>query len=383
MRFAYGRYMKIGSPGPTRDLVVIMLTNIALAPAVLRDDGEMSPLIKGGRLTRVTMEMDEQLNPLRTIVCGTPCVYLPRGSLEVSAIVRSRPQIEATVTRRGAEKSEFNVTFRAVMGEEIFGVNPESKTEIQPSDPRVIAGGTTLPAGGGEPGRAYLAYQEALRKGDFKAMSDLSIIDKDQFRFFDRILFVKTWQKTQRSNLQIVGGSMKDDHAILQVKGTPHEPGGSTDGTAWMTKESGRWKMSSEDWETTPADLIQAMGEIERSKAPPVTLGLPLASNGGRPGDAWRQYDRALTKGDLVALSKVVTSADVVGVTTSGKVRDLLEYRPKNPRVSGGVTNGFKATLRLVGTPAYAGATGVGHVTLINVLGQWKIAAAEDWSAGD
>jgi hypothetical protein len=382
MRFAYGRHQKVGAPGTTHDLITILLTSSPLTPETLLNYGDMTEMIRLGQLATMRVEMDDQLHALRTQICGRPCVTAPRGSVDVHPTLVSHDVIEAVVS----QPDVFKVSFRAVLGDENYAPNPAASHEtpaLPPPTPDLtstepekrLPGGVSLPRGGGEPGRIYLAYADAVRKGNIDAVSRL-LASPPPFAIMPAL------QAMQRSNPEIVSGVVKGDNAVLKIKGIPKEPGASPIGVILLTKVNGGWKIVTEDWMPNEADYIAGIAAIEREKVAPLRSGSPLPDGGGEPGNVWRAYDQALTRGDLAALKKVMTSAEAAELKTVRDLEMLKEFRPTTIRLIGGLTDGLKATLQLTGTPVFRGGSKIGSITLVREKGQWKVAVGEDWSAG-
>src|SRR5712692_1526113 len=379
MLFAYGRHQAVGAPGPTHDLITILLTSSPLTPETLLNYGDMTEMIRLGRLATIRIETDDQLHALRTQICGRPCVTAPRGSVDVRPTLVSHDVIEAVVS----QPNVFKVSFRAVLGDENYAPNPaaaHATPALPPPTPDLtstepekrLPGGVSLPRGGGEPGRVYLAYADAVRKGNIDAVSRLSASPP----------IMPVLQAIQRSNPEVVSGVVKGDNAVLKIKGIPKEPGASPIGVVMLTKVSGGWKIVTEDWMPNEADYIAAIAAIERERVAPLRSGSPLPDGGGEPGNVWRAYDQALTRGDLAALKKVMTSAEAAELRTVRDLETRKQFRPPGIRLVGGLIDGSKATLKLTGTPVFRGGSKTGSITLVRENGGWKVAAGEDWSAG-
>jgi hypothetical protein len=88
------------------------------------------------------------------------------------------------------------------------------------SDPNAPIG-DPLPAGGGEPGAAYLAWVEAIHAGDIERLKTLVPAEQaealDAEGIEEELEFMKEMTPT---NVEILGGSSDGENAILQVAGT-------------------------------------------------------------------------------------------------------------------------------------------------------------------
>jgi hypothetical protein len=109
--------------------------------------------------------------------------------------------------------------------------------------------GTPLPADGGEPGRAYLAVNAALRAGDLDALAALlppaRVAMMEEARkspdFDAQLALMKTMAPT---DIRITGGRVDGDAAWVEF--TAVEFGSPRAGTAEMIREDGRWFVKSE-----------------------------------------------------------------------------------------------------------------------------------------
>ncbi len=111
--------------------------------------------------------------------------------------------------------------------------------------------GTPLPAGGGEPGKAYAAYIAALAKGDIegvkKALGEgggwrFSWVEDDNAKA--RALEDEALHKPVK--VTISGGWVDGDRAQLKVEG-PGRFGGNFKGRVMMQREDGAWKVAEQN----------------------------------------------------------------------------------------------------------------------------------------
>ncbi len=111
--------------------------------------------------------------------------------------------------------------------------------------------GTPLPAGGGEPGKAYAAYIAALVKGDVegvkKALGEgggwrFAWLEDDNAKA--RALEDEALHKPVK--VTISGGWVDGDRAQLKVEG-PGRFGGNFKGRVMMQREDGAWKVAEQN----------------------------------------------------------------------------------------------------------------------------------------
>lgn len=111
-------------------------------------------------------------------------------------------------------------------------------------------GPKALPAGGGEPGAAYLAYFAALNKGDVAGLKKMKLPELEGFD--DSV--IKVWAERMKSdvpqNVKFLDGTVDGDVATLHV--TAVEIGKPEWGTVTMKKADGVWRKSNATWTFDP-----------------------------------------------------------------------------------------------------------------------------------
>lgn len=116
-----------------------------------------------------------------------------------------------------------------------------------PPPPAPKPWGVALPAGGGEPGKVYLAMHRATLSGDVEAMLKLAKKEKaDQMRAarndpeFPKMLeMIKAFEPAQ---VRIVSGRVDATRAELQIDGKESD-GAAMDGMVKLVKEDGAWRI--------------------------------------------------------------------------------------------------------------------------------------------
>lgn len=115
------------------------------------------------------------------------------------------------------------------------------------SDPNAPIG-EPLPADGGEPGRAYLAWVEAIRALDVERLRTMvtpemaEMLDSE-----DAMENLEFMRDMTADDVRILGGSSDGTTAILQVEGTME--GEAVSGEITLTQEGGFWLPVNESWE--------------------------------------------------------------------------------------------------------------------------------------
>ena len=135
-------------------------------------------------------------------------------------------------------------------GSNIYDVKFDAPFSAAPKEPGPEAlKGTQLPPGGGDPGKAYIAFTKVLAAGDLKALRKAlaadrakSLDDPDFKEMFPLI------QAMQAKNIKVTGGAVDGDTATLMATGKDGEA--TSHGTIAMVREGGAWKVSKESWKT-------------------------------------------------------------------------------------------------------------------------------------
>ena len=112
--------------------------------------------------------------------------------------------------------------------------------------------GKKLPAGGGEPGKAYMAFDKAARAGNLNDMKkygskknpmpDLKPEEMKQM--------IELMKLMRPAKIKITGGFMSADHATLTVEGEEPSDKSKTTGTIEMGLEDGVWRLLAEKWKS-------------------------------------------------------------------------------------------------------------------------------------
>ena len=107
---------------------------------------------------------------------------------------------------------------------------------------------TTLPAGGGEPGKAYMTYTKAFASGDVAALKKMVTTDRAKQLDDPKIKeMLPMMQSMQAKDIKVNGGTMTSKEATLNVEGKD-ETGAKETGTVHMVLEDKLWKIEKESW---------------------------------------------------------------------------------------------------------------------------------------
>ena len=109
--------------------------------------------------------------------------------------------------------------------------------------------GKPLPAGGGEPGKVYLAYAKVLAAQNAKEMRKM--VCADTAKEMDTPDFKKMLSivaEMHATDIKITGGAVDGNNATLLATGK--EGGQLSNGTITMASEGGAWKVCREQWKS-------------------------------------------------------------------------------------------------------------------------------------
>jgi ketosteroid isomerase-like protein len=110
--------------------------------------------------------------------------------------------------------------------------------------------GAALPAGGGEPAKAYMAYLAALKKGDVDALAKTMTHERSAEVLAHRndpdfkVMFGFIQQSAMRDP-KVTKGFSHGDTATLELSGKDGD-GNAATSTATMQKEAGSWRLAKE-----------------------------------------------------------------------------------------------------------------------------------------
>jgi hypothetical protein len=134
------------------------------------------------------------------------------------------------------DKYQYSATFDVPVGAVKVAAPPPPK-------------GNPLPAGGGEPAKAYLAFDKAVAKGDMAAVKNG--ISAEQRKSMDDADFKKMFplmQALRAKNVKIAGGTIDGNTATLLATGK--DESGAATGKITMVLEGGAWKVQQEEWKS-------------------------------------------------------------------------------------------------------------------------------------
>lgn len=229
-------------------VVLVIVTDQELSPAVVSDDMEFMLAQDKQQLTGFTAMIDADKQLISNTIFSPAFKKMKQFSgvgvqeLKLAAMTATRITGSVGMARPDdfdGEKYQYNATFDL----------PITKPAAPPPPPALK--GTPLPAGGGEPGKAYLAYLKVMASGDTKAFlgsvaaarAKEASADPDFKKLFPML------QAMQPKGVKVTSGAVNGNTATLLVTGKDDNQ--VSNGTITMVKEGNAWKVEREEWKTS------------------------------------------------------------------------------------------------------------------------------------
>jgi hypothetical protein len=225
----------------------LIFSDRELSPAAASDDIELMQAQDKQQLSGFTATIDADKQVISATVFSPAFKKMHQfsgvGMQKASLTASTDTHIAGSITMAKPddffdEKYQYNATFDLPVGK-----------PAGPPPPPALKG-TPLPAGGGEPGKAYMAYLKLLAGGDMKAFlggvsaarAKEASSDPDFKKLFPLL------QAMQPKGVKITGGAINGTSATLLATGKDDNQ--TSNGTITMVKEGGAWKVEKEDWKS-------------------------------------------------------------------------------------------------------------------------------------
>jgi len=214
------------------------------------DDNKLYADVKSGKVQGLVVAIDDGEKPyhLQLLHPKTQMQLSGSGFFNFDATDFSEKHAAGRFYSNGEEdfmdkhKYSYDVTFAVPV--QLVAL-PQEKTLDASS-------GTKLPAGGGEPGKAYMQFDKAARAGNINDMKKLAsksqpMPDIKPEEMKQMIELMKLMRPTK---IKVTGGFVSGDHATLSVEGEDSTDKKKESGTVEMGLEDGAWKMLAEKWKS-------------------------------------------------------------------------------------------------------------------------------------
>lgn len=228
--------------------VEVLLSDQPVAPELFVDDTKLYDDVKKGKLHGLVVAIDSDEKPYHLQLLHPKAMFQLSGSgfFNFDPTDFSEQHAAGRFFSNGEEdfmekhKYSYDVTFAVP----VQMIKVASEVTVDASS------GTKLPAGGGEPGKAYMAFDKAARSGNFAEMKKRASktnpppdLKPEEMKQMLELL------KIMRPNkIKVTGGFVSGDHATLTVEGEDSTEKKKTTGTIEMGLEDGAWKLLGEKW---------------------------------------------------------------------------------------------------------------------------------------
>ncbi|MBK5260696.1 MAG: hypothetical protein JJE51_13990 [Thermoanaerobaculia bacterium] len=228
--------------------VVVLLTNEPVTAEMLLDERKMFAAVESGTLRglKVTIDSDEKPYHLQMLDPKASFQLSGSGFWNFDAYDFSDQHVTAKFYTTEMQefmdkhKYSYDVTFAVP----VLAIKAPEELTIDAST------GTKLPSGGGDAGKAYIAFDKASRAGNFNEMKKYASKTREMPDVSPAELkeMVEMMKAMRPAKVKVTGGFVAGDHATLSVDAEDPESKTKMRGTIEMAREDGGWKVLGETW---------------------------------------------------------------------------------------------------------------------------------------
>jgi hypothetical protein len=250
LRFAYAMAQPNKFDKAKTD-TAILLTEKPLPESALASLNDLERAGSGEKRTSVLFVIEEDGKPIREVVnheslSGTNLQMSGMTHSEIKIGSRKAGRIEGSLQTKEPEKFmshqyELKAQFNA-------GIR-EAKREPSAPDAKI---GQKLPAGGGEPGKAFLAFHDAVQRKDLAAIRKSKPADLPDMPDEDLKKGLEVMAAMSPAKVAVQEGFSNGDTAVLYVTGMQGTQ--KQYGTVQMSRSGGQWRMTKESWSDKPPE---------------------------------------------------------------------------------------------------------------------------------
>jgi hypothetical protein len=228
--------------------VEVLLTDQPVATETFIDNDKLYADVKNGKLLGLVVKIDSDEKPyhLQLLHPKTPMQLSGTGFFNFDAIDFSEKHAAGHLFSNGEE--DF-------MGKHKYSYDVSFAVPVQmiaiPSELTLDASsGKKLPAGGGEPGKAYMSFDKAARGGNLNDMKKLASKSRPlpDMKPEEMKQMIELMKLMRPAKVKVLGGFVSGDHATLSVEGEEPSDKKKATGTIEMGLEDGTWKLLAEKW---------------------------------------------------------------------------------------------------------------------------------------
>jgi hypothetical protein len=227
--------------------VFLLLTNKAVEKEMLTDSQKLFAALDGGlRGIQLTIDADEKPYHMQLLHPEAPVQLTGSGFWNFDATDYSAKHVTArfftTETQDFMDKHKYayDVTFAVP----VQAIKAADEITVDASS------GTKLPAGGGEPGKAYVAFDKAIRSGNLVELKKQASKDRPlpELSAEETKQMLEMLKLMRPAKMKVTGGYVAGDRATLSVEGIDNDSKAKVTGTIEMALEDGLWKIVAEKW---------------------------------------------------------------------------------------------------------------------------------------
>ena len=222
----------------------VLLSNVPVTVEEFADIGKMLELSDSGKLTGIEVE----ITPDKKIISGQ--IYSPEFHLQgnnFSAV--GMHEFKPTSFTKKSLAGKLSTTHESDFNQVSYSYSATFKASVEApkSEAPPKLKGTPLPAGGGDIGKAYLAFEKSVAAGDMAAVRNgvsaerAAEMDSPDFKEMFPLM-----QAMQAKDIKVTGGAVDGDKATLIATGM--SDGDKANGTISMVREGGKWKVAKASW---------------------------------------------------------------------------------------------------------------------------------------
>jgi hypothetical protein len=394
-----------------KDRWIVVLTDRAVSRAVLNDDSRFRKAIENGEIVAMTMRFDEK-KALDQVEVKSKALQHKGLPFSVSQIKLTAPAFTADAVEAAAastkemsffsDVAEFDLKFRAALGNEKFGDNPLAAKELAASAPKIADGQAsgTLKVDGKTVKLTHAIARTKRNSFDEKKKDVVVLLTQvpvaPELFVDDMKLFSEAEAGKVQGLLVTIDSDEKpyhlyvlDSKANMQLSGSGIFNFDSTDfsekhvsGKFFTTEEQdfmGKHKYSYDVTFAVPVQMIAVASEMTVDAS---SGGTKLPAGGGDPGKAYMAFDKAARSGNLSEMKKYASSSRPLPDMTPEEQKQMIEMmklmRPANVKVTGGYVSGDHATLSVDAVDPDSKSKMHGTIEMARESGTWRL-LGESW----
>lgn len=217
--------------------VMLLFTDQPVPADAIEHNSKLRYLASEGKFRGVLISIDDQKQPYSTEVYQQDVMHQGSGNALYLFDAKKFDRKSVAGSIRTSDEKEWK--------DHEWSFAAEFETPVL--DLLKAPAGKALPAGGGDPMKAYTAYQAALMSGDLKSLRKLVSADRAEQmndpQFKEMLPIVQMMQPKQ---IAYVSGVASASKAVLTMSAS--NPGETMTGTITMLMEGGQWKVAEESW---------------------------------------------------------------------------------------------------------------------------------------